>query len=75
MVFSGGSERNLRLLETTISDAIRDWEPRVEALAVHAEPDLEAPEYVKVSVEYLIRATNTKANLVFPYYLATLEPS
>lgn len=73
MLFAPGSHRQLRLLETTIREAIRDWESRVELEDVRAETDPDQPQRVTVSIDYLIRATNTRNNLVFPFYLDTLE--
>ncbi|MEV6639218.1 GPW/gp25 family protein [Amycolatopsis sp. NPDC051371] len=68
-VFAPGSVQNLRELERSISDAVRDFEPRVELSDVLAEADPADESRVTVSVEYRIRRTNTKANLVFPFYL------
>ena len=73
LVFAPGGQRYLRLLETTVREAIRDWEPRVDLLDVAVEADIEEPERVQVSVAYRVRATNTRLNLVFPFYLETLE--
>ena len=69
LVFAPGSPANLRQLESSISDAVRAFEPRVELDGVVAEPTPGAENRVVVSVTYRIRRTNTKANLVFPYYL------
>jgi len=71
LVFAPGSPANLRLLETSITDAIQAYEPRVEVARVVAEPTPGQENRVVVSVTYRIRRTNTKANLVFPYYLDT----
>ncbi|RBQ14991.1 phage baseplate protein [Spongiactinospora rosea] len=68
-VFAPGSVQNLRDLERSIADAVRAYEPRVELDAVRAEADPADESRVTVSVEYRIRRTNTKANLVFPFYL------
>ena len=73
LVFAPGSTQYLGLLETTIREALRDWEPRVELEAVSAEVDLEDETRVNVSISYLIRQTNTRNNLVFPFYLGTIE--
>ncbi len=72
LVFAPGSPANLRMLESSISDAIQAYEPRVELDSVVAEPTPGEENHVVVSVTYRIRQTNTKANLVFPYYLDTL---
>ena len=42
-LFAPGSEQSLRLLETPVADAIRDWEPRVDVLAIIAEADPRDP--------------------------------
>ena len=73
LLFAPGGERHLRLLENTIREAIRDWEPRIDVIDVMVEPDLSEPERVTVSLSYQVRATNTRSNLVFPYYLDTVE--
>lgn len=72
MVFAPGSLQNLRLLEMTVTDAVRDWEPRIELEDVHAEADLNDATRVVVSIQYKVRATNTRHNLVFPFYLGTV---
>jgi phage baseplate assembly protein W len=72
LVFAPGSSHNLRLLEQSISDAIRTFEPRVAVTSVLAETDLSDATVVTVSITYQVRHTNTKANLVFPYYLGVV---
>jgi hypothetical protein len=69
LVFAPGSQQYLGLLETTIREAIRDWEPRVDLDEVQAEADPRAENRVTVSISYRVRQTNTSNNLVFPFYL------
>jgi len=73
LVFAPASMQYLRLLETTIREAVRDWEPRVQLEAVRAEADPNEETRVIVSISYLVRPTNTRNNLVFPFYLGSLE--
>jgi len=68
-VFAPGSVQNLRDLERSVADAVRTFEPRVDVDSVLAEADPADESRITVSVEYRIRRTNTKANLVFPFYL------
>ncbi|PPK67148.1 GPW/gp25 family protein [Actinokineospora auranticolor] len=68
-VFAPGSAQHLRDLERSIVDAVRTFEPRVELDGVRAETDPADESRVTVAVAYRIRRTNTKANLVFPFYL------
>ena len=69
LVFAPGSETNLRLLEQTVSEAVRDHEPRVLLESVVVTPDESAPERVDIEVTYTVRRTNTRNSIVFPYYL------
>jgi len=73
LVFAPGSVQFLGLLETTVREAIRDWEPRVETESVIAEVDPEDETRVTVQIRYVVRQTNTRNNLVFPFYLGTIE--
>ncbi len=69
LVFAPGSEQGLRLLETSVSDAIRDFEPRVDVLSVEAVAEPGEAHRVTVELDYEIRATYVRGNLVFPLYL------
>lgn len=72
LVFAPGSVQYLGLLETTIREAVRDWEPRVELDTINAEVDPSDKNRVTVSVSYRVRPTNTRNNLVFPFYLGSI---
>jgi phage baseplate assembly protein W len=73
LVFSPGSTQYLRLLENTIKEAVVNWEPRIDLTSVTAEADPSEGFRVTVSISYTVRQTNTSANLVFPYYLGTVQ--
>ena len=75
LVFAPGSLQHLGLLETTIREAVRDWEPRVDLEEVRAEADIDDETRVTVQIGYRIRQTNTRGNLVFPFYLGEVERS
>jgi phage baseplate assembly protein W len=69
LVFAPGSAANLTALERSIRDAVRDYEPRVRLTGVTVTPDPDEPERVGVEVAYTVRRTNTRASVVFPFYL------
>ncbi|MFN0251508.1 MAG: GPW/gp25 family protein [Kofleriaceae bacterium] len=73
MVFAPGGERYLRLLETTVQEAVRDWESRVDLIDVRAEIDAADATRVLVSIAYRVRQTNTRHSLVFPFYVGRAE--
>lgn len=64
-------------LKSMVANAILFWEPRitVERIEVNAAPD--SPETILIGIDYVVNATNSRSNLVYPYYLdeATLAPS
>ena len=72
MVFAPGSVQYLGLLENSIREAVRDWEPRIDLEEVSAELNPLDETQVTVQIGYRIRQTNTRNNLVFPFYLGTL---
>jgi phage baseplate assembly protein W len=51
-----------------IRTAILRFEPRIELLDVNLDDSGELEGRVLITVEFRIRATNTRSNLVFPYY-------
>jgi uncharacterized protein len=69
LLFSGGGEQGLRLLESTVAESIRDWEPRVDVLSISATTDPREPSHVIIDLSYSIRATHVRGNLVFPFYV------
>lgn len=69
-LFHGDSEHVLRQVEQAIADAVREWEPRVELENVAATRDQHDDTAIEVLVSYRVLRTNTKRNLVFPYYAA-----
>jgi uncharacterized protein len=73
LLFAPGSERYLRLLETTVQEAVRDWESRVDLIDVRAETDLPDETRVLVSIAYRVRQSNTRHSMVFPFYLGRTE--
>ena len=73
LVFSPGSVQYLQLLETTVREAVHDWEPRVTLEGVTAEAIPGDETRVNVTIDYRIRGSNTRTNLVFPFYLGRME--
>ena len=69
LVFTPGSVQYLRLLETSVREAVRDWEPRVELEDVQAERTAGEENHIVVNIAYKIRSSNARGNLVFPFYL------
>jgi len=73
LIFAPGIIQNLRLLEDSVREAVVRWEPRVDLDDVRAEANPGEETHVTVSIDYRVRGTNTRQNLVFPFYTGTLE--
>lgn len=76
--FGGGLRRFLfepnapathRAIEHTVREALIDWEPRIDLERVEVKPSTEEPNLLLIHVDYVVRATNTFYNRVFPFYL------
>lgn len=69
MVFRGIDKSLVTDLEDAVATAILDWEPRIDVVAVSVEPDATVDGKVLVSVDYVVRQTNSRSNLVYPFYV------
>lgn len=52
-----------------IRQAVLNWEPRIDVDAVTVVPDPAVVGLVVVTLVYTLRRTNSRNNLVFPFYL------
>ncbi|WP_370573068.1 GPW/gp25 family protein [Methanomethylovorans sp.] len=68
-VFCSMDTLNLHLIENTVYEALKKWEPRIEVLGVKA--DLKSAEEGKllINIDYKVRTTNTQFNMVYPFYI------
>lgn len=58
LLFAPNTRATSALIAHHVREALMRWEPRIEILEVHAEPEQNGS--VSVEVEYLIRATNSR---------------
>ena len=52
-----------------VREALLAWEPRIEVLHVGARAAGERGEVLLVDVDYRVRSTDNRYNLVYPFYL------
>ena len=67
-VFADLTASLLSELREMVSTAILRWEPRIDLLDITAAVDAADPALVLIGIDYRVRATNTRNNLVFPFY-------
>jgi uncharacterized protein len=73
-LFQSLNANTLGMMETAVEEALRRWEPRVIVESVTANEDPEREGGVAVVVEYSVRETNDRRNLVVPFYEIGQEP-
>ncbi|HEX2926977.1 MAG TPA: GPW/gp25 family protein [Ruminiclostridium sp.] len=71
MVFSSHDLGTATLIQTYVEEALLNWEPRIEVQNVSATMLKEEP-IVEINVEYIVKSSNCKANLVYPFYLESV---
>lgn len=69
MVFSLNSDATVGQIETAVHEALVRWEPRIDLLAVTAAPDPGQPTLLHIAISYAVRSTNSRFNLVYPFFL------
>ena len=76
LVFQGVNTTLMTQLGELVRQAILDWEPRITVTNVDVQPSATLEGVITISVDYVIRETNTRSNLVYPFYLqeGTIPP-
>lgn len=73
LLFEPINANTLGLMAQAVREAVRQWEPRAELDDVVVEPDANDQSQVHIRVEYRLRTTNDRRNLVFPFYVIPRE--
>ena len=68
-LFESLSTTSATALQKEIENALLIYEPRIDLNEVSLQPDEIESGKVNIRVDYTIRNTNTRFNLVFPFYL------
>lgn len=73
-VFEPISSATVESLKRRVEESLIDWEPRIDLESVSVRP---VPDEGKLQIEvgYRVRATNSRHNLVYPFYLAEGVPA
>jgi uncharacterized protein len=75
-VFTSLTATTANEIASMVGNAITAWEPRVTVGNISVVEDNETQGWLNISIDYVVRQTNSRANLVYPFYLleATLPP-
>jgi phage baseplate assembly protein W len=69
LVFTPNDATTRGMAEHHVREALRLWEPRIEVLQVKATAAGAQDEELRISVDYRVRTTDSRFNLVYPFYL------
>lgn len=69
LVFHGVDNTIIGRVIYEVNDALTRWEPRIDVLDVSAEPDGAGNPGLLIRIDYRIRTTNNRFNLVYPFYI------
>lgn len=72
-VFQTMSAKNIGRMQKDIQTALNQWEPRIKVLALEVAEDPGELGKLLINIDYQVRATNTRFNFVFPFYLKEIE--
>ena len=68
-VFAPNNANTRAIIAAEVRAALIRWEPRIDVLAVKAEPQVDAQNTLLIAVDYRIRANNSVRNIVYPFFL------
>ena len=68
LVFSALDSTTLQLIRSSVEEALRRCEARIDVLGVNVDESATAEGQLLVQVEYRVRRTNQVGNLVWPFY-------
>ena len=68
-VFATLSMATIRLVESSVREALTRWEHRIDLNEVKVSADRSNIGKLLIEIKYRVRKTNTEFNLVYPFYL------
>jgi phage baseplate assembly protein W len=73
LLFEPVNANTIGLMAQAVRDAVAQWEPRVEVEDVQVTPDGNDSSMVHIAVTYRVLTTNSRRNLVYPFYVIPRE--
>lgn len=69
LVFANNSPSMFGRIIHEVRQALINWEARIDILDINAYPDEKQPNLLLIKINYQVRTTNNRFNLVYPFYL------
>ncbi len=68
-VFSVVNTTTLTQIKNAVERALTLYEPRIRVESVTAEADDTRPGHLLIGIDYTVRTSNSRYNMVYPFYL------
>jgi phage baseplate assembly protein W len=69
-VFSNLDNSRITFLKDLIATAILKYEPRIDVQEIDIDNQNYLDGVITIEIDYIIKTTNSRANIVFPFYLS-----
>jgi hypothetical protein len=69
LVFGVNNAATATAVTSAVREALATFEPRIDVLDVYAAPDPSQANVLVIEINYQVRSTNSRFNLVYPFYL------
>lgn len=69
VVFDVNDTRTANTICESVREALTRWEPRIDVLDVYAAPDAADRNRLLIEINYQVRSSNSRFNLVYPFYV------
>ena len=69
LIFASINNTTISSVENSIREALLMWEPRIELIKVTVSHEQSEEGKLLIGIDYRIRVTNSRFNLVYPFYL------
>ena len=69
LVFGVNNAATAGQVAAVVQEALALWEPRIDVLDISAWADPEQANRLLIEINYRVRSTNSRFNLVYPFYL------
>ena len=68
-VFESVNAAAIGQMESTILEALKKWEPRINVLGVDVSSDNIDSGKLVINIQYVVIKTNNQFNMVYPFYI------
>lgn len=69
LVFAPINPTTIGDIEHYVTEALENWEPRIELQEVKVEQDTEEKNKLLIRIDYKVLQTNSYLNIVYPFFL------